>query len=660
VKIKKIGNALRPQSNRAKPKNLNTRKIFNNMTKNKFCNLSSLRNESDVEQFFVIELLKDLGYKESNILTKHSIPAYTTGKGNKRKSHIPDYLVQLNKTPILIVEAKHPDVDITTLRHEAQDYATIINRGFIGKNPLKFCLISNGIKTELLNYDEQKPIMTLSFEDFDDKNKKYLELKNLISLSSIKKGEVSTEDFFEFRVPEISELKGIFKICHDLIRRKQKIGPKKAFYEFTKLLFIKMYEDKRIQDIIDSGKEVSKEDFIFSTNYIEKSERINKNPINSVFKEYRDDFEKKVISGEKKRIFQKGEELNLNSSTIKSVVELIQNYNLRSVEDDINGKVFETFLESSVRGKELGQFFTPRGVVKFIVKLADLKIRKDKETGEYEPDSVIDGSCGTGGFLIFALSDLFNKVPKNDSMPEKTKKKIKENCLFGIDASEDDIVPVTRMNMYLHGDGGSHIFMADTLDKDILIEEGINSELKNERQELKKTLKEKKFDVVLTNPPFSMKYEAKKEDEKRILEQYEIAKLGGNLSSSLKSNIMFLERYHDLLKEGGKLITVIDESVLNTEGQGKNMLKFREWLRKKYIVRAVISLPKNTFVNQEAGVKTSVMYLTKRKSEREIQPEVFMAISEDVGHNDAGRYTSEWGDLGNILEEYKKFENGEY
>jgi len=211
--------------------------------------------------------------------------------------------------------------------------------------------------------------------------------------------------------------------------------------------------------------------------------------------------------------------------------------------------------------------------------------------------------------------------------------------------------------MYLHGDGGSHIFLSDTLDKELLIESGLDRELTTERQELKKIITEKQFDVVLTNPPFSMKYEENKPDEKRILEQYEIAILGNGLARSLKSNIMFIERYHDLLRPGGKLLTVIDESVLNTEGQGKMMQKFRKWLREKFIVRAIISLPKNTFVNADAGVKTSVLYLTKRKNTTEEQPKVFMAISENVGHNDTGRITSEWGDLGEILKSFKKFQN---
>ena len=360
----------------------------------------------------------------------------------------------------------------------------------------------------------------------------------------------------------------------------------------------------------------------------------------------------------KKRIFQEDEEIRLKPSTIKTVVGMIENYDLKSVEDDINGKVFETFLESAVRGKELGQFFTPRPVVKFMVKLAELRIHWNEVSGEYEPDTVIDGSCGTGGFLIFALSELFKKIPESCSDREGLKQKIREKSLYGIDASEDDIVPITRMNMYLHGDGGSNIFLADTLDKQLNYE-GHGSQIpeqQQEVQELKNLIRKQQFDVVLTNPPFSMTYKRKEPDEMVILDQYDISKLGSSPATSLKSNLMFLERYHDLLKPGGKLLTVIDDSVLNTEGQSKYMRKFRKWLRGKYIIRAIISLPHNTFVNAKAGVKTSVLYLTKRKNENEVQPPIFMAISKDIGHTDSGRVTSEWGDLEKVLDSYKRFQ----
>lgn len=628
------------------------------LMKNKFCQKSVLRNESDVEQFFVARLLKELGYKDANIFTKHTIPAYVIGKGQKRQHHIPDYQLQVGKTPVLIVEAKHPDEPIDKYITEAQDYATIVNRGFIGKNPIQFVLVTNGIKTKLAKVDENKVLVDLNFEDFVDGDNNHELLKSLVSFNVLKRSFVSKEDIFEFRTPDLGELKGIFKQAHDLIRRKQKIGPKKAFYEFTKLLFIKMNEDKKIQDRLEKGEILTINDFKFSINAIKQNNDFDW--INTLFQRYRDDLEVLVTKGVKKRIFQKDEKINLSPSTIQAIVEMIENFNLRSVEDDINGKVFETFLEAAVRGKELGQFFTPRSVVKFMVKMAQLKIKRNPETGDYEPDKVLDGACGTGGFLIFALSDLFYKIQESISDKEALKKNIREESLFGIDASEDDIIPITRMNMYLHGDGGSHIYLADTLDKDLHIETGTNREHSVEIEELQKLLQNTKFDVVLTNPPFSMKYEQNKPDEMRILEQYKISSLGGNLAKSLKSNIMFIERYWDLLKPGGKLLTVIDESVLNTEGQGKSMQRFRRWLREKFIIRAIVSLPKNTFVNADAGVKTSVLYLTKRISERELQPKVFMAISQDVGHNDAGRIISEWGDLGNILESFIKFENGNY
>lgn len=621
--------------------------------KNKFCEKSALRNESDVEQFFVARLLKDLGYKDINILTKHAIPAYVIGKMQKRQSHVPDYQVRVGKMPVVIVEAKHPDEPIDRYITEAQDYAAVVNRGFIGKNPIRYVLATNGIKTKLARVDENKTLLDLNFEDFVNGNEKYEKLHESVSYEASKKSPaVTKEEVFEFRTPDLAELKGVFKQAHDLIRRKQKIGPKKAFYEFTKLLFVKMNEDKNIQDKLDAKESVSIDDFSFS---IYKIEKTNEHWITTLFQKYRDDLEAMVAKGKKKRIFQKDEKINLSPSTIKAIVEMIESFNLRSVEDDINGKVFETFLEAAVRGKELGQFFTPRSVVKFMVRMAELRISRNKENGEYEPESVLDGSCGTGGFLIFALSDLFSKIPGSHSNKEALKKNIREGSLFGIDASEDDIVPITRMNMYLHGDGGSHIFLADPLDKELLIEKGLERERQDEMKELKELLEKKKFDVVLTNPPFSMKYE-----ERRILEQYEIASLSGSLARSLKSNLMFLERYHELLKPGGKLLTVIDESVLNTEGQGKSMQKFRGWLRSKFIIRAIVSLPHNTFVNADAGVKTSVLSMTKRVSDDEEQPPVFMAMSQDVGHNDAGRITSKWGDLGAILKSYEKFQNGDY
>lgn len=630
------------------------------MEENIFCKKTDLRNESDVEQFFAIRLLKELGFKDSNILTKFTIPKHLIGKGAKKKEHRPDYAIKIGNTWVMIVEVKTPKNNIDEYVQEAQDYATIINRGYIGEDPVKFCLITNGLKTKLVLFNQNKPLVELSFSDFQKDNNEFIKLSELISYNKIKDNiKYRQENIFEFREPDIEELKGIFQICHNIIRNKHKYSPKKAFYEFTKLLFIKLNEDKQIHEKLAKGESVNKDDFIFSIDWIDKQRRSD-NPFNEIlFVKYRNNLEEEIENNKKRRIFQANEQLMLSSSTIKEIVKLLEHLDLKSVEEDLNGRVFETFLNAVIKGKELGQFFTPRSVVKFMVKMANLKISYDKEKEEYQPDLILDGCCGTGGFLIFALDDLIKKADKIPTNKKKLKEKIKSECIFGVDASEEEIIYIARMNMYIHGDGGSHMFMADTLDKDMVIERGINKEIANEIDDLRGILKNTKFDVILTNPPFSLKYKTNNETALRILKQYELAYIYGKNNSSkirsLNSNVMFIERYWELLKPNGKLLTVIDDSVLNTDSHRD----IRNFIRNKFIIKAIISLPKNTFVNADAGVKTSILYLIKKEKEAEPQPEVFMAISDNIGHNDAGKPTPRLNDLPKILESFEKFERGE-
>ena len=126
------------------------------------------------------------------------------------------------------------------------------------------------------------------------------------------------------------------------------------------------------------------------------------------------------------------------------------------------------------------------------------------------------------------------------------------------------------------------------------------------------------------------------------------------MKNSVKSNLLFIERYYDLLKPNGKLLTIIDESVLNTEGQGKSMIKFRKWLMKRFYIKSIISLPKNTFTNADVNPKTSILFLEKKPVLDDEQPITFLTRSKSVGHNDAGKQTYD-EDLNEILEEWGNF-----
>jgi type I restriction enzyme M protein len=263
------------------------------------------------------------------------------------------------------------------------------------------------------------------------------------------------------------------------------------------------------------------------------------------------------------------------------------------------------------------------------------------------------------------MAQMFEKVNMKKNLSDEERRELKNKVvresIWGTDANKT-MSRIARMNMYLHGDGSNRVYwVPDFLDKDIKLEKGIDEELEKEANEFRDYVKKgKRFQIVLTNPPFSMSYSEKEEDEKRILEQYEIAHIDRNgktkkLRASLKSNVLSLERYHGLLEQHGKLITVIDESVLNA-GTEKD---FRDFIRKHFLIRAVISLPSNTFVKAEANVKTSVLYLVKKVSKEEQQPDIFMAISKNVGHTDSGKPSPDLNDLDDILEKYKAFERGE-
>lgn len=170
-----------------------------------------------------------------------------------------------------------------------------------------------------------------------------------------------------------------------------------------------------------------------------------------------------------------------------------------------------------------------------------------------------------------------------------------------------------------------------------MIEDTLIPELKAEREELKKILNDEKetIDVVLTNPPFAMPYKKNEADHKRILMQYSLAfqrtksEDGASLrlKASLKTNVMFIQRYYDFLKPTGKLITIIDESVINTQTDKD----CRDFIYDNFLVRAIISLPRMTFFRAGANVKTSILYLEKKKNKDDEQPHTFYARCDNSG-----------------------------
>nr|MDQ5872672.1 N-6 DNA methylase [Acidobacteriota bacterium] len=262
-------------------------------------------------------------------------------------------------------------------------------------------------------------------------------------------------------------------------------------------------------------------------------------------------------------------------------------------------------------------------------------------------DRVIDACCGSGGFLIEALTIMRNQVRANGSLSDAEKAglidEISNACLYGIDAGKDPpLARIARINMYLHGDGGSRIYFADSLDKSLKTAEQGDPEDAQNVKELRDALKRSLlFDAALTNPPFSMTKEARNATEREILEGYDLARrdAGGRagLRPSLRSSVMFLERYWDLLRPRGQLITVIDDTLLASG----DFSYVRDFIRERFLIRAIVSLPGDTFRRAGSRVKTSVLVLEKKRDPSEEQPTCFAFFSEALGVDDLTPRASE-------------------
>jgi len=612
------------------------------MKKNLYCNASDLKNEASVEAFFVSRFLSDLGYSDSQVKPKTSLDALPVNRGSRSLKFKPDYAIVVGGKVGWIVEAKSPSEALANHVPQCAGYCLALNRQDADR-PVEFFLLTNGIATELYAWDRGEPLLTLTFNDFASGNAKFERLRALLGADTFtRRARTAIAALHVLYRRKIHEVNADFAWCHQFIHRKDALSQSAAFLEFVKLVFLKLMSDRDVRnkhpELADEPKiEVPADAVRFSTRWLDARKDDAPSPLDALqFQEMLKSLEKDIKEGKRKRIFNVNDTLALRPDTIRGVVARLEHTDLYSIDADLNGRLFETFLNATMRGKDLGQFFTPRSVVKVAIRLARIEVRRD------HIDTVLDACCGTGGFLIDALADMWQKTAANKSLSGKEQEQFKRTIaterIIGIDmAAEPPLARIARMNMYLHGDGGSRLYQADALDKRMRSEKSDSPELAAEKAELGRMMSEGGFaDVVLTNPPFAKEYN-RREGEGPILDAYETAFVtdGGarRPRPGLKSSIMFLERYYDMLRPGGRMITVIDDSILG----GRDYRYVRDFIRSRFIVRAVVSLAGDAFQRSNARVKTSLLYLVKRTHEDDEQPPVFMHYSTVIGLDDPAR-----------------------
>lgn len=598
----------------------------------------NLSSEAEVETRLLAPLFSDLGYPPTSIVPKKSVPALIISSGRKKSTITPDFfLLGKNNSAKVIVEAKEPKESVQDAWEQTASYALSYNRDKEAGKKANWLLISNGHITSLYQRDSDSPLVTLKLSDFASGSPPYVALRSYIKY--ITDDEVITGGL-AFNVISPSDLNSLFAKCHDLVWKKEKLNPTDAFFEFCKFIFLKIRFDK---ERVISGSKLRSYELPMTMDWLDAQKATLKHPVrDALFVSLRDSLEAEIRAGTKRRIFEPNETFRLSADTTRELVKRFQNINLSSIDEDLNGRMFEVFLNSAVRGKELGQYFTPRPLVDFMTRIG-LESKSDISN----PPKVIDASCGTSGFLIEVMAYLV-ALTRNDtrftsSEKKKLMQRITNESLFGIEANER-VSRIARINMYLHGDGGSHIFHGDGLDNSPHPADDMPDERKQEVLDHAERIKVGEFDLVLTNPPFSMSYSASNDDEERILRQLTVA----DGEQTVKSNVLFLQRYYDLLKPNGEMLIVLDDTVLN----GATHIEIRKWLLEKFILLGVHSMPFNAFFKAKANIKTSVLHLRKKADSKEKQSHVFMSICNNIGHDNTLKDTPERNNLNDILNVY--------
>jgi len=408
-------------------------------------------------------------------------------------------------------------------------------------------------------------------------------------------------------LPPISDekqLRSLIRSCHDEIH-SEGVDPAKAFDELIKLLFVKVYDEQEIPD-----------EYRFSVLSCEDVDETGEN-IRNLLREAKEKSRYNELFTE-----PGDDEFSIPSKSIRKVVETFQGFSFTGsslIGIDAKGTAYENMVGATFRG-EMGQYFTPRKIVQFMVDL--LSPGRD--------DVVLDPSCGSGGFLIYAMRQISNRIRAEQSnLPQHQVEKLIHQTVVsnvkGVDLSPR-MVRATRMNMIMHGDGWSGIQRCHGL------------KIGNH-----KSFKEQKFTLILSNPPF-----AGFESDNSILRDFEVGINKNGDVRGVNKAIIFVEQIVRLLADRGRAGIVLPRSIFENESEA--FQKIRRIIFESCEILALVGLPKTAFHHTDCGILGDLLFIKKTKPRKDY--DVFVGWAENVGYNTLG-HNIEANDLDSILESYK-------
>ncbi len=360
------------------------------------------------------------------------------------KGKFPDYVLYKSDTfePIAIIEAKRLGQNLQKAIKQAEDYARCLN--------IKIIFAVDGAIIEAREVTSGNNLK-LDGQVITDLVSEKLLLRFVEQGSDV------------FSPQEVAHTKNdlieIFSYANDLLRQEGMREGVERFTEFSNLLFLKLIDEIENERGMEGGPRRLEERYCWSSFY-KKNEKdlldyLNDTVLPKLVGKYNH-------SGD---VFERNLGIK-NPAILKKIVDKLSELTLSNTDSDIKGDAFEYFLKNSISvGNDLGEYFTPRHIVKLMVGLVDPKYG----------DKVYDPCCGTGGFLIEAFRHIKNKI----KLTNQSREYLEDKTIYGRELT--GTAKIAKMNMILAGDGHTNINQMDALSKPV----------------------KEEYDIILTNYPFS-------------------------------------------------------------------------------------------------------------------------------------------------------------
>ncbi|MBN1783742.1 MAG: restriction endonuclease subunit M [Alphaproteobacteria bacterium] len=596
-------------------------------------------DEEIVRAYILAKLVNELGYKPENIELEKE---YDIGRPKVNKPRI-DIIVRNDKgDAFLYIELKSP-------KDYEKDKDEVIEKQLFNLasqekgqgNNVKYLVLytfelnESEIKDKCILIDYEK------FASFDS----WKEIRDFADELPVRYGKAQKEPYIKNGKKDLEtsftheQLDGLRKNLHNVLWGGGGTDDNDVFSSLVNIILAKIQDESE-------KKKGEKYDFqIFSFKDGESFES-NEQLFDRINELYRRALKQRlnIVDEAKLKKSFVVDENKFSLNKLKYTVAELERFSFVDGKNSFDGKdILGDFFEGIIREgfkQTKGQFFTHINIVKFLIwglKLDKLAI--ERVNNDLEIPYFIDPSAGSGTFLIeymkFITEILKRRFKKELNTtrdvedkfdqwfrPDHRENKWASNFIYGVEINFN-LGTATKVNMILHGDGSTNIFVKDgLLPFKFYDKETAPNFLKQYEQDKVYFDKEVngQFDCIITNPPFSVDLD--NETKKNVKREF-------IFGDKKNSENLFVERWYQLLKPNGRFGVVLPESVFDTT-ENKYI---RLFIYKYFKVKAVVSLPQLTF-EPFTSTKTSLLFAQKKTKAEIEQWNKFWS-----------KYSTEWSNL---------------